>query len=142
VKTFGHWASALTSLLLMGFTAIVAALGPAILWARERDAINAATGHLPDMNPGITVYLAAFLLAPFLLVSAGIEVGRLIAGGAPLHPPAAALLGALVGAPIGLRYFGGMPPLGWLPLVVWFVVVAALFYGVRSRRRRQAAGVA
>ena len=126
-----HWLKAFTSLALVAFAAAFLAIGPARHWAAQRDAINAATGHLPDVNPGMALYFAAFVVAPFIVAALVIELARLIAGGTPLRPLAATLLGGLIGLPVGLRYLDVAPALGWLGLSAWFCLIVAVFYGIR-----------
>lgn len=128
-----RWAKALLGLLLMAAAAIVTALGPAVAWARARDAANAAANVIADMPPGMTVLISAFVLAPFLLLAIIIELVRVARGGRPLGPLAALLLGVLVGAPIGVQYFGLGLPFGWFGLSAWFCLALAGFHAARSR---------
>jgi hypothetical protein len=130
-----HWAKALISVALIAIAAAFVAVGPAYLWAKQRDAINSAWGLMPDMNPGMAAYFAGFIIAPFIVAAMAIELGRLIAGGLTLPLVAALLFGALIGFPIGLHYLDLGPALGWLGQSAWFTLVAALFYGVRLKLR-------
>jgi hypothetical protein len=106
-----------------------------------RRAANAASGHIPNMDPGVMLVIAMMLVAAVVVVILVVELVRCWAlGGVPLTVPSHALLGFVAAFPIGLAF-----------AVEWFrsagsagVLIAGaviiLFYAalcVRSARKRR-----
>ena len=101
---------------------------------------NAASGHLPNMDPGVLLFVAMMFAAAVVAMILLAELVRCWAlGGAPLKLLSQALLGVVAAAPIGLSltvdrfYATGAAVLGISGAVI------LLFYavmGLWSSRRR------
>lgn len=91
-------------LLLICAGAWLAAVEPADYWAEARRAANAASGHVPNMDPGVVVVLAMIAALPILVALLLGEMTRCIAGGKALSLPSCLALGALAASPVGYAY--------------------------------------
>ena len=117
------------------------AVEPAVCWADARRAANAASGHLPNMDPGVMVSMALILTIPILIVLLVVELTRWALNGRTLALPSYLVLGAVAACPVG--YSIGSEALasnGALYLVC--ALLLAAFYLVRwawlARRARRA----
>lgn len=79
----------------------LAALEPAESWADARRAANAASGHMPDMDPGVMVSIALFLTIPILIMLFVVELTRWAWNGKTLALPSYLVLGAVAACPVG-----------------------------------------
>jgi hypothetical protein len=107
---------------------------PVEIVANSRRAVNAAAGHMPNMDPGTTVVLAGFVAIPIVVALLLVELTRCwVVGHRPLTLPSSAALGALATWPIGLSF-----SLPWLHLSHQMLLLASAigvvaFYSARSR---------
>lgn len=116
-------------------------LAPVERVVEGRRAVNAATGYMPNMDPGVITVLATLFAAAIVAIVLVAELARRWAwGGTPLAVLSHTILGALAAAPIGVaftveRFRGG----GAVLLISSLMVV--LFYAARGlwlqRHRRQ-----
>lgn len=108
---------------------------PVMLWADARRAENLARGHWPNMDPGIAIEMAVFLLVPLVAVAVLVEGVRLARGGAPLSAAGAICLGLLTGAPLAWCIVGVARPLPyWISAIVFGAGLVA-FHACRHRVR-------
>jgi hypothetical protein len=77
------------------------ALEPAESWADARRAANAASGHMPNMDPGVMVSMALVLTIPILIVLLVVELTRWAWNGKTLALPSYLVLGAVATCPVG-----------------------------------------
>ena len=108
---------------------------PVMLWADARRAENLARGHWPNMDPGIAIVMAVFLLAPFVVVTVLVELVRLARGGAPLSAAGAICLGVLTGAPLAWALVGMVPPPPYWISAIAFGGLLVAFHACRHRLR-------
>lgn len=130
-------------LLLICAGAWLTALEPAATWADARRAANTATGHMPNMDPGVIVSMALVLTIPILIVLLVVEFTRWAWNGKTLALPSYFVLGAVAACPVGysigsdaLASNGALYPASALML--------GAFYSVRwawMARRTRRAGV-
>ena len=119
---------------------LAGAVAPVEAVVNARRIANAATGHLPNMEPGVLLVLALMFAATVVAMILLAELVRCWAlGGAPLKLLAQALLGVVAAAPIGFSLtVDRFHPTG--PAVVGISgAVILLFYavmGLWSSRRR------
>lgn len=111
---------------------------PAVLWADVRRAENLARGHYPNMDPGIAIVPAMFLLAPLVMPVLLIELLRLFRGGSPLPISWAVVLGVLTGGPLAYALVGLVPPPPYWVNCVLFCILIAVFYTLRHYLGRRA----
>ena len=76
-------------------------LEPAESWANVRRAANTASGHMPNMDPGVMVSLALVLTIPILIVLLVVELTRWAWSGKTLALPSYFVLGAVAAWPVG-----------------------------------------
>lgn len=70
-----------------------------------RRAVNAATGYMPNMDPGVITVLATLFAAAIVAIVLVAELARRWAwGGTPLAVLSHTILGALAAAPIGVAF--------------------------------------
>ena len=102
---------------------------PVMLWADARRAENLARGHWPNMDPGIAIVMAVFLLVPLVAVAVLVEGVRLARGGAPLSAAGAICLGLLTGAPLAWCIVGVARPLPyWISAIVFGAGLVGVLY--------------
>ena len=87
--------------LLICAGAWLTALEPAESWADARRAANAASGHMPNMDPGVMVSMALILTIPILIVLLVVELTRWAWNGKTLALPSYFVLGAVAACPVG-----------------------------------------
>lgn len=87
--------------LLICAGAWLTALEPAESWADARRAANAASGHMPNMDPGVMVSMALVLTIPILIVLLVVELTRWAWNGKTLALPSYLVLGAVAACPVG-----------------------------------------
>jgi hypothetical protein len=111
-------------LLCLGAGAWLAVVVPAAHSANLSRELNAAMGHLPDMDPGTGISLAVLLAVPVLVALVVIELCRAWAWGArPLPLPSLFVLGVVATWPIGVSAHG----------ILWACPLSiGAFYGVRN----------
>jgi hypothetical protein len=122
-----------SALLLACFTlgALLSTIVPTQVWANARRAANLAANHHPNMDPQVVVMLAVFVMVPYAVAVVVVEAVRMLRGGPPLLLPSAALLGLLVGSPVGYSLSVSGAPQGWQILSVLIAASVAVFYSIR-----------
>ncbi len=110
----------------------LAAVMPVQRWAEHRSAANAATVHLPGMDPGTVVLLAAFIaLAPLAAVLLIEFVRHVLVGREPLAVPSALALGLLASWPVGAAFTVDWLRFGFTGIAVESGIGILAFYLVR-----------
>lgn len=130
--------------LLICAGAWLTALEPAESWADARRAANAASGHMPNMDPGIMVSMALVLTIPILIMLLVVELTRWAWNGKTLALPSYFLLGAVAACPVGYSIGLGVH-ISNAALYPASALMLAAFYLVRwawMARRARRAGVA
>lgn len=116
--------------IVLGSFLIVAV--PTELLAAFRRAANAASGHIPNMEPGVVVTLAVVLAAPITAGVLLIEFTRSWGWGQkPLSIPAAMALGALAVWPVSYSFLSGSVHFGYPALLLISTLGVAAFYAAR-----------
>ncbi len=83
----------------------LAAVVPVLLWAEHRRAVNADVGHLPNMEPGAVVAIAAVIaIAPLAAVLLVEFVRRWAIGCEPLAIRSLLALGVLASWPVSAAF--------------------------------------
>ncbi len=103
---------------------------PAHNWANARRAANAASGHMPNMDPGVVVSLALILAIPILIALFVVEAVRWAWNGKTLALPSYFSLGAVAGCPVGYS-IGLGAPISKTSLYLVSAFLLAIFYLVR-----------
>lgn len=119
---------------LLGFTSglWLGAIAPLEYWANLKRTENLARAYYPNMDPGVAVTLALFIVVPVMLVCIVADGIRLVFGGQPLSFLSAFAFGLFIAAPFA--YSDVVSPLS-LSLPAYAVVLAiqlAIFYAIRT----------
>lgn len=122
--------------ILFGFPAFCVAAGlvafvPAIFYVEERRGYLAATGTVPNLDPGVVLSLQLVLAVPLVLLAIVCEVLRIWGfRGSPLSALASMLFGALSTLPTVSVFFPAIPSSFALHFL-YFVVLVGGFYMAR-----------
>jgi hypothetical protein len=122
---------------LLRFAAIAVGAGLVTLLpidhhVQARRAANAAAGHLPNMDPGVVIVIALFVLMPIMLALFLFEIARCrVKGQTPLAYLSSLALGAAAAWPVGLAF--SVPQVGLGKAGVWLCAAlsVAAFHGAR-----------
>ncbi len=112
----------------------LAALLPVQIWSDRRQAANIAAGHMPNMDPGTVVALAAVMAVGPLLAVLIIEAVRCWGTGSrPLPLPACAALAALASWPVSATFTVESLHFSYPGVLVESTLGVVAFYYVRWR---------
>lgn len=117
-------------LLLVSVGVWLAAVEPANHWAEARQVANVASGHVPEMDPGVVVVLAAMFALMILGAVLLVELIRCALGGKALSLPSCLALGAVAACPVGYT-FGFAAPVSNAVMYLASALLLAAFYAVR-----------
>ncbi len=143
------WSVTRTAVMIgcLSFGVLLAAVVPVEIRADSRRGENLAAGHVPNMDPGTVVALAALIAVAPLLAALLVEGVRCWAMRLqPLTLPACVALGLLAGWPVGAAFTVAWLRFGYPGIFVESCFGILAFYSIRrawfvTRQRRHQAGL-